>query len=261
MGIDINDPRITVPGGILLGAPRGISGNPSDRFSEDTSGYPLHLLLFICTCAWVVWAALRRQQDRLAFVYTTAVVAGYVVFCATIKWQLWNARLHLPLVIMAAAPAGLALSRMARERVTSVISLLFLLLTVPPLFLNPGHPLIGKKNIFNLSREDEYFLYRSQIAPSYIQSADFLASQQCNSIGLARRRGEYEYPLWVLMRDRLGRWPRVQMVPTRKVSDAWQDIDCVVILDPQSRERVLASEPPEPWQSRNFGDVTVQTRR
>ena len=251
LGVSINDPQIT----------HGVFRIRPYEIDEDSTGNPFHLLLFIFTCGWAGLAALRRRQDRLVLVYTTAVVTGYVVFCASIKWQPFNARLDLPLFVAAAPAIGLALARIARERVTSIISLLLLLLTVPPLLSNPSHPLIARSNIFNLDRESEYFLNRPQLAAPYIQSADFLASQQCNSIGLAMEPDDYEYPLWILMHNRLGRWPMIQMIPTSGTPDAWQGINCVVILQPQLRDHVFALEPSGPWQVRIFGGVTVQSRR
>ena len=252
LGVDVNDPQITTDGPFTM---------PTHGIDEDFTGNPLHLLLFNFTCGWASLGALRRRQDRLVLVYTMVVVAGYVMFCASIKWQPFNTRLDLPLFVMAAPATGLALARIARERITSIISLLLLLLIVQPLLRNPSHPLAFRRNIFNLDRESEYFLNRPQVAAPYIQSADFLASQQCNSIGLAMEPADYEYPLWILMRDRLGRWPTIQMVPTSGMPDAWQDINCVVILEPQLRDHVFASEPSGPWQLRVFGEVAVQSRR
>jgi hypothetical protein len=253
LGVDVSDTRITDPGEVFTIRPFTIN--------EDFTGNPLHLLLFIVTCGWASFAALRRRQDRRVLVYAMAVVAGYVVFCASIKWQPYNTRLDLPLFILAAPAIGLALARMATARVTSIVGLLLLLLTVQPLLRNPSHPLVAGRNIFNLDRETEYFLNRPWLAAPYTQSADFLASQQCNSIGLAMGWDDYEYPLWILMRDRLGRWPMIQMVPTSAMPEAWQGIKCVVILERQLRDRVSASEPSGPWQDRIFGDVTVQSRR
>jgi hypothetical protein len=213
------------------------------------------------TCAWVSLAALRRRQDSLVLVYTMAVVTGYVVFCASTKWQPWHARLDLPLFVAAAPAVGLILARIARERVTFTICLLFLLLTLPPLFSNPSHPLIGESNIFNLDRESEYFLNRRELAAPYIQSADFLASRQCNSIGLALERDDYEYPLWILMYNRLARWPRIQIMPIGRTPEAWQAINCVVIPQPQLRDNIFAWQPSGPWEVHIFGSVTVLTRR
>jgi hypothetical protein len=253
LGVNLGDPRITAPHWHFFIFPYDAS--------EDTTGNPIHLLLFILACGWAALAALRRPQDRLVLGYATAVVTGYVVFCASIKWQPWNTRLDLPLFVMAAPPAGLALARMARERVTSVISLLLLLLTVYPLLRNPGHPLVGAKNIFNLDRESEYFLNKPWLTAPYIEAADSLAAQQCYSIGLAMEREDYEYPLWILMRDRLGRWPTIQMAPTSGTPAAWQGIDCVMIVGPQLRKGIFASEASGLWQERVFGPITVQYRR
>jgi 4-amino-4-deoxy-L-arabinose transferase-like glycosyltransferase len=260
LGVDVSDPQITAPAhGVWMSY--AVFRIRPYIIDEDSTGNPFHLLLFIFTCGWAALSALRRRQDRLVLVYTTAVVTGYVLFCASIKWQPFDVRLDLPLFVAAAPATGLALARIARERITSIISLLLLLLTVPPLLCNPSHPLVARNNIFNLDRESEYFLNRPELAAPYIQAADFLASQQCNSIGLAMEPNDYEYPLWILMHNRLGRWPMIQLIPTSGTPDAWQGINCVVILQPQLRDRVFALEPSGPWQVRIFGGVTVQSRR
>jgi hypothetical protein len=253
LGVDLNDPRITIPGQFFTIRYFG--------FDEDRTGNPFHLLLLTLTCGWASLTVLRRR-NQLVLGYTLAVVAGYFVLCASIKWQPWTTRLDLPLFILAAPIAGLALSEMASQRVTYIIGLLLLLLALQPLLRNTGHPLVVfRRNIFNLDRESEYFLRRPELTTPYIQSADFLASQPCNTVGLAMEFDDYEYPLWVLMRDRLGRWPTIQIVPTSGPPDAWQGINCVVILDPQLRDRVFALEPYGPWDVRIFGGVTVQSRR
>src|SRR5271166_1656592 len=53
LGVDINDPRITAS----LAA---FSILTYPRFSEDSTGNPLHLLLFICACVWTGLAAARH---------------------------------------------------------------------------------------------------------------------------------------------------------------------------------------------------------
>jgi hypothetical protein len=252
LGVDRDDPQIT--------ATRPFRIRPY-LIDEDSTGNPFHLLFVIFTCGWVGLAALRRREDTLVLVYTTAVVTGYVLFCASIKWQPFHPRLDLPLFVAAAPVVGLALARIARERVTFIIGLLLLLLSLPPLLSNPSHPLIGESNIFNLDRESEYFLNRPQLAAPYIQSADFLASRQCNSIGLALERDDYEYPLWILMYNRLGRWPRIQIMPIGRTPEAWQATNCVVIPQPQLRDSVFAWQPSGLWEVRIFGSVTVLTRR
>jgi len=236
-------------------------GPPPLLPAEDYTGNPFHLLLLIFAFGSSIFAALRRREDLLVLLYTLTVITGYVVFCASIKCCTFPTRLDLPLFIMAAPIMGLALARIANERVISIISLSFLILAVQPLLCNSSHPLVGRRNIFNLDRESEYFLNRPELAEPYIQSADFLASKQCDSIGLALEPDDYEYPIWILMRDRLGRWPKIRLAPTSETANAWKGVKCIVIVEPALRDRVSGLEPLGPWQNRMFGDVTVQYRQ
>jgi hypothetical protein len=71
---------------------------------------------------------------------------------------------------------------------------------------------------------------------------------------------DYEYAVWVLLRDRLGHWPTIRMAPPNATAEDWKGIKGVVILDPQLLEAVLSSEPTSNWRTQKFGSITVQCR-
>ena len=68
---------------------------------EDSAGNTIHLLLLT---AAVLFAFARRgggirEKENLIFA-SLAIVAGFLIYCAVMKWQPWASRLHLPLFVL-----------------------------------------------------------------------------------------------------------------------------------------------------------------
>jgi len=195
-------------------------------------------------------AAPRRARILLA-----AAIASFVLFCAMVNWQAYNTRLLLPVFFLAAAPVGMMLSSANIRTVSMCICVLLLALTVPYLLRNPSHPWLGKHSIFVNSREDEYFLNDVTLSASYIPAADFLAAHGCSSVGLLAGRDDFEYPLWVLLRNRLGHWPDIQGTPQNDIR--WHDVSAVLVTRPELLTLVDSTDPYWQWQRHPFGRVTV----
>jgi Dolichyl-phosphate-mannose-protein mannosyltransferase len=243
IGVDINDPRITVPG-------PEFDVQPYPMINEDFVSNPLHLILILIAIVWAISTAPRPARILLAM-----AIGGFVLFCATLKWQAYNTRLHLPIFILAAAPVGLMLSSARIRTVSAATCALLVGLTVPYLLQNPSHPWIGKHSIFINSREQEYFLNNANLPESYLPACDFLAQNHYDSIGLLAGNDDWEYPLWVLLRDRLGHWPDIQDTPQTNIQ--WPDVSAVLVTQPDLLHALESVDPYWQWEAHTFGRVTV----
>lgn len=165
--------------------------------SEDVAGNPLHFLLILFAFATVI---LSRKFLFLHRVYIGMIFAGFIVFCALLKWQLFHSRLHLPLFLLSMPIVALVFERMKFRWVIGLISMALVLAAAWPLFYNERHPLIGKKNVFNMSRLEQYFSYRKFMALPYLLSVKYAASHADSDIGLLLGPDDWEYPLWVLLK-------------------------------------------------------------
>ncbi|HSZ54232.1 MAG TPA: hypothetical protein VK797_01120, partial [Tepidisphaeraceae bacterium] len=84
-------------------------------------------------------------------------------------------------------------------------------------------------SIFRVSREAQYFANRRGLYQPMRQAADLLAGRNCSQIGITTGP-VWEYPLWVMLHARTGRWPRI--VPVRSAQDVSGQVCAVLALPP-----------------------------
>ena len=76
--------------------------------SEVFAGNMLHALLFLFSAAILV--LLRRPGQRDTALLAAGVIGAFVLFCAAVRWQPYNARFHLPVFMLGCAVIGAALA-------------------------------------------------------------------------------------------------------------------------------------------------------
>jgi hypothetical protein len=76
---------------------------------EDFAGNPIHLLL-IGFCGAVMIGQFKRGSLSIAHTYFLSLLAGYLILCLALKWNIYITRLHLPLFVLGSAAIAIALS-------------------------------------------------------------------------------------------------------------------------------------------------------
>lgn len=203
LAIDINDPATTWPW-TRYQPPRN-SNHESDAPNR------LHLLLLVFAFALLVGAGMRHKSAaQFPLWYSLALAAGFVSFCAYLKWQPFQARLLLPLFVLAsplAAVFGFGVNGdRLRLRLFAQAALCLLLLDTArhPVLDNWVRPLRGPRSVLRLPRSEQYFSDMNQWhnAADYRQAVDLLASGSCTRIGIDINNFQLEYPLQALLRLR-----------------------------------------------------------
>jgi hypothetical protein len=191
-GVDANDPRTTwdyttfqVP---------GVSRH------EALAGNLLDVLLIVVTLAVLAWRW-RTLELRPSLALALGLVAAFAVFCAVLKWQPWNSRLHLPLFLLWSAVTGTVLVHSCPRFAVTLLGTVLLFFSAPAVFENQIRPLSGDFNIFSQPRTALYFADRRDLLESYTAAAKYVTAQHCNDIGLAARAEQFEYPLLALLQD------------------------------------------------------------
>jgi hypothetical protein len=142
----------------------------------------------------IVIGARRRP---LVLAYAAALVIGWLVFSAALKWQPWHSRLHLPFFVAAAPLAALAFEERGRLRLA--IGGALLLGALPALLWNQSRPLVGSDTILARDRTGLYFTSVEGGIGPYAEATRVLGALGCTRIGLETGGGAVaEYPLWVL---------------------------------------------------------------
>jgi hypothetical protein len=202
LGIDVNDPATTW---------RWTTFEPPRNANhEANANSKWHILIFWIAAGIVAWRALRTR-DLEQVLYALALLCGFVAFCAYLKWQLYEARLFLPLLVAGSPIVGAALDSgvgAASSYVRLIVQLalcIFLLSTARrPALENWVRPLKGERSILHMPRDDQYFsdMVQWNNGPSYKRAVALLTMQGCPVVGIDATDLSLEYPLMALLRER-----------------------------------------------------------
>lgn len=192
LGADPVDPRTTIGRSFNVQPPTVV---------EEEAGNPLHALVLLATGVALV-ASRRGRSDRARVAYLAALAGAYLVFCATVKWQAPNARLLLPLFVLAAPLAGLALAEVGGRRVALPLAAVLLVGSLPWLGRTEGRPLSTRPGVGVLAtpRTELYFARFPSLRRPYAEAAGIVRQMGIRDVGLALHTA-VEYPLWALLAD------------------------------------------------------------
>ena len=190
LGADVDDPRTT------MGRQHFHLSDAGDR--EDQAQGVIILLLGVIALLVVLRA--KDSQRRRQLAYIGCVVVSFVLFCAILKWQPWNTRLHLPMLILLTPAVGAFVERHLPRAAQTPLVLIVLIACLPNVLRNPTRPMLGKYSIFRIPRTAQYFNNRSDLLAPYRTAASEVATSGCDRVGLIIPQDGWEYPLWVLLK-------------------------------------------------------------
>ena len=200
-----------------------------DWNSEDNAGAPLHTLLI--AAAVVILPFRRPRVGGRALLLLLAALAGLVLFAAVLRWQPWHNRLTLPGVVLAMPVVAVALEALLTPLLLGPAMLALLVASTPWVVNNSARPMFastttdwfGRRSIFVMPRDAERFVSQPWNYGDYQRVATAIASADPRAtVGL--RTGvddDWEYPLWVLLRER-GWTGRLVHVGVANDSVVWQ---------------------------------------
>ena len=191
LGIDPNDPATTFPSARFQ--------PPLNSNQEADSNNRWHLLLLVLAA---VFGAVTRRRSWI--LYAAGLFAAFLLFCFYLKWQLFMARLELPLFALAAPLAGLFLEALRPAVLPLLICLFLAANTRLPLFQNWTRPLQGPHSLLVTARDDNYFrdMIQWNYRTTYLPSIDAVARSGCATVGIDIERDQVEYPFLAILRER-----------------------------------------------------------
>jgi len=177
------------------------------RFSthEDLAGNLLHVILLTAAIGIAAFFA-RRERGPFGIIgIIFSMVVGIVLFAILLKWQLWTARLQLPLFSL-----GTVLVAFAAERVSLrgmiPITLVCFVFAMP--FMLAGEPrrLISmgeRRGVFSEQRTPKLYKNLPDLGPLYAGAAGFIRQRKNppTTVGIAIEFNDFEYPIWELLKD------------------------------------------------------------
>lgn len=240
MGFDPNDGRTTLG----LGFP-GFQVGPF-KLHEDFVGNPLHLLAGL-VAGVVVWRR-RGAFGAPARLWAWLSVASAIAFCAALKWQPWNSRLHLPLFVLVAPLIGVVFER--HRRLAVVCATGFCVLALPSLAATWPRPLLGPGSVLTMPRTAQRFRNHPHLQPVYEAAVSVVSDMGCKRVGLVLGGDGWEYPFWPLLGARLGAGLRMEHVLVQNASRRFEPpvpgAPCALLVVEPGFDGAVA------WQGRTF---------
>ncbi len=216
LGLDINDPATTWV---------WTHYEPPRNANHETNAPNRWHLAILAFC----FLLMPWRNPRL-FLYLCGLVAGFVLFCASLKWQPYMARMFLPLFVLACPAACIV-----RPKILQLALVVLLLDTAKPyLFENWVRPLRGPNSILRTTRDSQYFndLHAWNIESTTLEQVDAAARSGCRLIGVDINDLQLEYPFEALLRERD---PHVQFVhvnvanSSKKYENPGQPQSCLTV--------------------------------
>ena len=198
LGIDVNDPNTTW---------RWTEYRAPRNTNHEADANNLKHLALLALVFMVLTVRAIQGRDRERWLYFLALILGFVCVCAYLKWQLFLARLFLPLFV-AASPLAASLTEGVHKRFSQVVAIAVGLFLVDsarlPLLENWTRPLRGPRSIFRVARTDRYFADMTQWgnASTYRKTADLVLNSQCEAVGIDITNMQLEYPVEALVREK-----------------------------------------------------------
>jgi hypothetical protein len=168
---------------------------------ENVAGAPVHAVLAVVglALAAVTW----RRRSGLERTYVLGLLAGVVLLGATVRWQPYNARLHLPLFVVGAAGVAATLGRVGARPAAAAL----VVACVPALVGNATRPvwawpplvMPGVRSVFATPRAEQYFASRRDLLPAFAGVAATIPRLGCRDVRLKAGYDGWEYPLWRLL--------------------------------------------------------------
>ncbi len=174
---------------------------PPDQFLvfDSFAASPWQVMLIL---AAVVAGPFVARKEHLAPAALCVCLAGVVVFCSVLRWQIWNSRYHLPLLLLFMPVVAALLAPRFRRWLTGILGAGLLAFGFVIVASNQSRP------VFDASFRAQPRLQKYFFSPSGAQfyepmraAAGQIVAAGCSEVGLKLSADDAEYPLWLMLRE------------------------------------------------------------
>jgi hypothetical protein len=209
-------------------------------FHEDYAKNYFQMLLVVVSFILIFH---RKQKQVKPFrvrlgeelFYPFMVLLAWCMFSFSYAWQPFITRIQTPLFALSAPVFALAFANKSAKTKNRILIFLgcFALL---PLAINSSRPLYtvspltAQRSIWNSSREDLLFSNRAYVQEEYNGAAAVIAEIKPKKLGIIKRDGAWEYPMWWLLRVKYGGYvPAITHLEAGAVVP--DDVDALLLIE------------------------------
>lgn len=230
---------------------------PVLNFNEDNTGNAIHVILILVTLLIILIFTFRKKiKNAYMNKYIFGIAFSFILFCLFFNYNEYNIRYQLPLFILCAPLVGYILSKCINKKISYLILILLLTISLPWVVLNETKPIVSYKtlepiyptisniigknvsdiinrnpaefsqSIFKRDRTAQYFNSNRNAREPFMVLSKNISEQKYEKIGLDIKHAapyDYEYPLWMLLKNSSGSIPRIEHVNVDNPSKNSQD--------------------------------------
>lgn len=187
---------------------------------EDLAGNFVHILLI--TIALFSIFLVRGEEKKYIYGIAFTIILGFLLISAVLKWQIWTARLQLPLFMLGCVLVAIVVGKI---KLRAEIPLALLCLTVAWSFIFHAEPrrILSEKNelvIFSQSRRQKYFRNLPDAENFFVEAIEVIKKENpaLKAVGLHIEYNDFEYPVWFLLKRDFRANPKIYHVGVSNVS-------------------------------------------
>jgi hypothetical protein len=147
-------------------------------------------------------AVAGRGRNRLTLLALALGFAGMVLFCCVLRWQIWNSRYHLPLLVFFMPAVAAVLVPCAPRWLAGGLGAGLVAFACVIVANNQSRPIFDAAYRAE-PRMQQYF--ESPLGKQYFEPmrkvARQIAATRCTEVGLKLSSDDAEYPLWLMLRE------------------------------------------------------------
>jgi Dolichyl-phosphate-mannose-protein mannosyltransferase len=179
MGQDPDDPKAIWPGTTFA----------LNHFSvhEIHAGNPLHLLLAVFALVLLFAKRATLPLPRDTWIYVASIGAAFTMFCALLRWQIWESRHHLPLFVLGSVLIGLAMERYVSRRLTTAVGGTLLACALAFSLVNRTRSLVPWSRVDTVYHPRSVLYFNdqhAQIAAATGDAAAFVNRTECRTVAI-----------------------------------------------------------------------------
>lgn len=153
------------------------------------------IILFVICTIKIKW----EREDRLNISFVVVCGIGFFTLLGIVRWQPWGNRLFLPAISLLVVSIGYVFNKLPdfiNQKTILGIILITCMVTAGGVFKYHGNYILTEDK----QRYDGYFQDEGK-REAYKSLVKYIKEKQYNRIGILLGENDYEYPLWVALKN------------------------------------------------------------
>ena len=201
----------------------------------------LMVVAILCGAIIMIKKCLKRQsgtEPKLSWGYATASITSMLLFCSIARWYKFITSYEIGYLALLAPAVMLVFQYVFRHK--KYLKYSFVGIIVLTGIITFGKSIQYHKTFLgsDTSRIEQYFAVR-RIYDPYKKATDIIIEKQYKDIGFFCGADSYEYPLWKMLENSMGRFEHIAVKNATEIYDDESFLpECVIAVDRETDDTI-----------------------